>query len=512
MKAIIMSSIETENSTPTPEKFRSNFRHDLRSIFSVLIGFGEVLREDLAQAKNPNLEEFDTALAKARLLLDDTIQMINHCTLTSIAAFQTEVKNGLRRHTLPELRALNERLTQLEELIGEQELITNILEAMRQLTLRCHSPFERRIELNANILVQTSANKSDSVDNKGPRVMVIDDEPHNLHLIGTFLGRLGLSVVTFTSGHNALRALETEQCDLILLDLHMPAMSGLEFLKTIKADDRFKDIPVLVVTASDDADELTECIEAGAIDSLAKPFHTSFLKARVQTSLELQSIKKREKQYLHELNYQKNRAEEFLAAILPRNIIDELNQTGEVQPKRYENVCVLFCDIVGFTRSCDSQDHVTIINHLQSLFSAFEAIADLHNIQKIKTIGDSFMAVAGLSGGSVVAAELQCVRAGLEMIATAATHPSGWKVRVGIHSGTVTGGLVGSRQFLFDIWGDTVNMASRVEGAGKPQTLTCSKKTFESLDKHIKGQSLGIVELKGKGPQEIFTIEALQKG
>ncbi len=507
-----MSPIETENSPPTPEKFRSNFRHDLRSNFSVLIGFGEVLREDLAQAKNPHLEEFDTALAKARLLLDDTIQMINHCSLSSIAVFQTEVKNGLRRKTLPELRSLNERLTQLEELLGEQELVTNILEAVRQLTLRCHSPFERRIELNSHIVAQAAANRTDTADNKGPRVMVIDDEPHNLHLIGTFLGRLGLSVVTFTSGHNALRSLETEPCNLILLDLHMPAMSGLEFLKTIKADERYKDIPVLVVTASDDADELTECIEAGAIDSLAKPFHTSFLKARVQTSLELQSIKKRERQYLSELNYQKNRAEEFLAAILPKDIIDELNQSGEVQPKRYENVCVLFCDIVDFTKSCDSQDHVTIINHLQSLFSSFEAIAELHGIQKIKTIGDSFMAVSGLRGGSVLTAELQCVRAGLDMITTAASHPSGWKVRVGIHSGSVTGGLVGSRQFLFDIWGDTVNMASRVEGVGKPQTLTCSKKTFESLGKHVKGQSLGIVELKGKGQQEIFAIENIQKG
>lgn len=506
-----MSSIENKSATPSPEKFRSTFRHDLRSNFSVLIGFGEVLREDLAAAKSPHLDDFDAALSQGQMLLDDTIQMINHCTLSSIAGFQTEVKNGLSKQTLPALRTLNEKFTQLRETLGEEDLITDILEAMKRLTLRCHSPFEERIELNANLPSLHLTASKDHLGSDDPRVIVIDDETHNLHLISIFLGRLGLAVTTFTSGVNALRSLETDLCDLILLDLHMPAMSGLEFLKIIKSDERFKEIPVLVVTASDDADELAECIEAGAVDSLPKPFQSAFLKARVQTSLELQTIKKREKTYLHELSFQKNRVEVLLSAILPKEIIDELNTTGEVQPKRYNNVCVLFCDIVNFTQSFDSQDHVLILNQLQSLFSEFEAIADLHGLQKIKTIGDSFMAVAGLRGSSTLQSELQCVRAGLDMISTSATHPSGWKVRVGIHSGSVVGGLVGSRQFLFDVWGDTVNVAARIEGAGQAQTLTCSKPTFESLGRHIKGRSLGNTELKGKGIQEIFAIDSLNK-
>lgn len=505
-----MNTSENSTSTITPEKFRSIFRHDLRSNFSVLIGFGEVLREDLAQAKSPQIGEIDQVLAQARLLLDDTIQMINHCSLNSIATFQSEVRLGLRRQTLPVLRSLNESLTRLENLMVEQELITNILEAVRHLTLRCHSPFDQRLELKVN-LPTSSASTHESSDKTTARVMVIDDEPHNLHLIGTFLGRLGLSVTTFTSGVNALRSMESDHYDLILLDLHMPAMSGLDFLRTVKSDDRFSDIPVLVVTASDDAEELADCIEAGAVDSIPKPFQTAFLKARVQTSLELQIIKKREKKYLSELNFQKNRVEELLSAILPKDIIDELNSTGEVQPKRYTDVCVLFCDIVNFTHSCDSADHVTILSHLQSLFSEFEAIADLHGLQKIKTTGDSFMAVAGLKGGPVLQAEMQSVRAGLDMISAAAAHASGWQVRVGIHSGNVVGGLVGSRQFLFDIWGDTVNVAARIEGAGVPQTLTCSARTFNSLGMHIKGRSLGFVELKGKGRQEIFAIDSIQK-
>lgn len=507
----IMSSNEKKSAISSPEKFRSTFRHDIRSNFSVLIGFGDVVRENLAEANSPYLPEFDAALSKGRMLLDDTIQMINHCTLVSIAGFQGEVKNGFRKQTLPALRMLNEQITQLKETLGEQDLITEILEAARRLTIRCQSPFERRIEPNASLPGPQLTAINDQPVSNAPKVLVIDDEMHNLHLISSFLARLGLSVTTFTSGVSALHSLETDLCDLILLDLHMPAMSGLEFLKIIKSDERFKEIPVLVVTASDDADELADCIEAGAVDSLPKPFQSAFLKARVQTSLELHTIKKREKIYLHDLRFLKNRVEELLSAIVPQAIIDELNTTGDVQPKRYSNVCVLFCDIVNFTQSCDSQDHVLVLNRLQSLFLEFEAIAELHGLQKIKTSGDSFMAVAGLRGSSILHSELQCVRAGLDMISTSATHSSGWKVRVGIHSGSVLGGLVGSRQFLFDVWGDTVNVAARIEGAGQPQTLTCSKSTFESLGRHINGTSIGSTELKGKGIQEIFAIHSLNK-
>ncbi len=492
------------------EKFRSNFRHDLRSNFSVLIGFGEVLREDLIQSQNPTaVAELDTALDEARLLLDDTITMINHCSLSSIETFKSEVKAGFGKGALTSLRSINKKLGHLESVLGKQELLFNMIEAVRQLTRRCNAPFEERLQLrNSRSAVKQKILSETSADGSRGHVMVIDDETHNLYLIKTFLSRLNLSVSTFTEAEKAIEELQNGGVDLILLDLHMPQMSGLEFLKLIKARSEFSEIPVLVVTASDDADELAECIEAGAVDSLPKPFQSAFLKARVLTSLDLQAAKKRERAFAEELQIQKNRIEELLSVILPQDIIDELRTNGEVQPRRHENVCVLFCDIVNFTQSCDTQDPVKILADLQSLFSEFEAITDLHGLQKIKTIGDSFMAAAGLSGPDDKP-ELQAVRAGLEMIACAENHSSGWKVRVGIHSGPVVSGLVGSKQFLFDIWGDTVNTAARIERAGSAQILTASKRAFEKLGGHVQGHSLGLVELKGKGQQEVFVIDSV---
>jgi class 3 adenylate cyclase len=490
------------------EKFRSNFRHDLRSSFSVLIGFGEVLREDLSSDNNSVLSQLDLILSDARSLLDDTMAMINHCSLGSLSAFKSDVKAGLRKQTIPELRKFNERIENLEGTLGKLEVLTGMVEAIRQLLLRCNSPFDQKIDLPLPSRLSINTTSDLTVGERRGHVLVLDDEPHNLHLISTFLGRLNLTAATFTNGADALLALENEKFDLILLDLHMPQMSGIEVLKEIKKNPKIDSIPILVVTASDDADELAECIEAGAIDSLTKPFQSAFLKARVLTSLTLQEAKKREQEYAEELRFQKNRIEELLAVILPRDVIEELQATGEVQPRRHEHVCVLFCDIVNFTRSCDTLPPEVILTHLQSLFSEFEVIAELHGLQKIKTIGDSFMAVVGLSG-DVHDPERLAARAGLELISCAANHNSGWQVRVGIHSGPVVSGLVGSKQFLFDIWGDTVNTAARIEGAGRPQSLTTSKSTFERLGSDAKGYSLGLVSLKGKGEQEVFVVEEI---
>ncbi|MEN9810985.1 MAG: Adenylate cyclase [Pseudomonadota bacterium] len=493
------------------EKFRSNFRHDLRSNFSVLIGFGEVLREDLSRTNSESLATLDAALDAGRMALDDTIAMINRCSLSSISAFKTEVRAGLRKGTLSNLREVNEMLAKLVLNQDEQELVDNMLEAVRQLTLRCHSPFDQRLELRTqeiNFQVNT-VNESSDAPTRG-HVMVIDDEPHNLHLIGTFLGRLNLSVSTFTRGEDALAELANGGVDLILLDLHMPQMSGLEFLRQIKSKKEYQEIPVLVVTASDDADELAECIEAGAVDSLPKPFQSSFLKARVLTSLDLQAAKRRERAIARELVYQKGRIEELLSVILPRDIIDELQSTGEVQPKRHERVCVLFCDIVNFTESCDREDPVKILALLQSLFSEFEAITELQGLQKIKTIGDSFMAAIGLNQDvNEEELELRAIQAGLNMIDCARRHESGWQLRVGLHTGPVVSGLVGNKQFLFDIWGDTVNTAARVEGASKPQRVAISRTVFDTVKDKIKGQNLGKISLKGKGEQEIYLVEEI---
>src|SRR5204863_1001084 len=167
----------------------------------------------------------------------------------------------------------------------------------------------------------------------------------------------------------------------------------------------------------------------GAEDYLPKPFDPVLLKARISASLEKKRLRDQEARYLEQIEAEKRRSEELLRVILPAEIVEELTTTNEVRPRRYENVAVLFCDIVGFTSYCDRREPHDIIPDLQQLVEIYEEISLRHDLQKIKTIGDSFMAAAGLLR-PVDCPVLSCVRSGLEMIEAAHAVAAEWEVRV----------------------------------------------------------------------------------
>ena len=169
-------------------------------------------------------------------------------------------------------------------------------------------------------------------------------------------------------------------------------------------------------------------------------------------------------------------------------------------------MAVLFADIVGFTPYCDAHPPEEVVQGLRRLVQRFEDVALECGVQKIKTIGDAFMAAAGLFR-STDNPVLDCVRCGAGLIRAAAEIPPGRPIRVGIHFGSVMGGVVGSRQYLFDIWGDTVNTAARVEHAGQPGAVTLSAESWTQICNSCRGVSRGTIDLKGKGPMELMEFE-----
>ncbi len=249
----------------------------------------------------------------------------------------------------------------------------------------------------------------------------------------------------------------------------------------------------------------------GAEDYLTKPFNFVILRARIGACLEKKRLRDKEALYLQEIEKEKKRADDLLHVILPDEVAHELKTTHHVKPRRHENVAVMFCDIVGFTKYCDQRQPEEVIPALQSLFETFETIASRHEVQKIKTIGDSFMAVAGLLQ-SVKNPVLNCVQCALEMIKVAQESEALWHMRAGIHVGPVVAGVVGHRQFLFDIWGDTVNIASRIEVSGIPDTIDLSRTAWDKIAEQSIGESLGNVPIKGKGEIEIVRFNSFVKG
>jgi adenylate cyclase len=338
------------------------------------------------------------------------------------------------------------------------------------------------------------------------RLLVVDDNEINRDMLSRRLERQGHSVVTAASGKAALELLRGEEFDLVLLDVMMPEMNGFQVLERMKADEKLRHLPIIMISALDEIDSVVRCIEMGAEDYLPKNFNPTLLRARIGACLEKKRLRDREVLYLRQIEEEKKRSDELLHVILPHEIVEELKTSNAVKPRRYENVAVMFCDIVGFTPYCAKREPEEIVAHLQQLIEKFEELAVQNDLQKIKTIGDSFMATAGAIR-PLENPVLNAVRCGLEMVAMSRTLAAAWEVRCGIHVGPVMAGIVGHRQYLFDLWGDTVNTAARVESNGVPGAVNVSATAWKAIADVCRGESRGPISLKGLGEMEVYRVD-----
>lgn len=347
--------------------------------------------------------------------------------------------------------------------------------------------------------------------NANARILVVDDNESNRYTLIERLRREGYAAIeTAANGRAAIEMITRRPFDLVLLDIMMPGVDGYSVLEYVKSDMRLRHTPVIMISSIDEMESVIRCIEMGAEDFLPKPFNPILLRARVGACLEKKRMHDQEALFLEQIESERRRSEELLGAILPYAAARELKARGEVEPRRFDNVAVLFCDIVGFTAYCDKHSPEEVVTHLQSLVERFETITADHGLEKIKTIGDAFMATAGL----LVPCDnpvLACVRCGLDMDGATRQLSPEWKVSVGIHVGPVVAGIVGHRQFLFDVWGDTVNVAARMSEHARAGTITMTHPAWLQVQDSCHGRSLGMVEVKGKGGVELVEVHALRK-
>ena len=343
-----------------------------------------------------------------------------------------------------------------------------------------------------------------------PALLVVDDEEFNRTLILRHLKKEGYdNVEVAEDGKQAVDMVRSNNFDLILLDIEMPEMDGYGVLEQLKSDMRLRDIPVIMISSIDDMDSIVKCIELGADDYLPKPFDPVLLRARLGACLDKKRLLDEKASYLSQIKDEKKKSDELLNVILPTAAANELKRNGRVEPRRHDNVAILFCDVVGFTSYCDDHPPEEVVAYLQNLIEKFEEITKVHGMEKIKTIGDEFMATAGLltENKSPLLSVIGC---GLEMGAAARDIEPNWEVRTGVHLGSVVAGIVGRDKYQFDVWGDTVNIAARMTGQGSPRTVAMTYETWLQVEDECQGKTLGRIDVKGKGEVEIIECYGLQ--
>jgi len=500
-----------------------NLKHELRTPLNHIIGYCEMLIEqaedDVGLSRfTPDLDHIHSAGKRLLNVIDDLCDRLGRNALTDTAV-QHELRTPLNQVIgYAELLQEEAREINRDEFVADLEKVHHAGRNLLNLVVENFSRAEpdlghtessvttfARERTAFKQLTKQSAVTSD----QHASLLVVDDNELNRDMLKRRLERLGYTVTCAVNGVEALEKLEAEPFDLLLLDVLMPVMNGFEVLAHLKDDARQRDIPVIVLSASDQLEHAVNCIEMGASDYVMKPFNPVLLQARIGSCLERKRLRDQEHSYLRQIEEEKKRADELLRVILPHDVATELKNTKSVNPRRVEKVGILFCDVVGFTAYSEQHSPEKILEHLQTLVKAFEELCAQHGLEKIKTIGDAFMAAAGV----LVPVEnpaLNCIRCGLEMAQAAERQSAQWQVRVGVNVGPVIAGVVGNRKYQYDIWGDAVNTAARMQAAGRQGAVCVNGETWKQVATCCSGYSLGLITVKGKGEQELFIVESLK--
>jgi DNA-binding response OmpR family regulator len=346
-------------------------------------------------------------------------------------------------------------------------------------------------------------------------VLVVEDSPINQRVLHKILTKEGYRVGIAGHGREALALLQEQRPDLILLDILMPEMDGLELCRLLKVQEATRDIPVIFISSLDDTADKVSGFEAGGIDYITKPFHPAEVLARISTHLKLCRLQRQLEERNRQLGLEKQKSEALLLNVLPARVARELMEQGRCTPQHFAEVAVGFVDIVQFTSTAATLAPEVLIDELNSLFTLFDQIVEANHCERMKTIGDAYLYVAGIPESSphqvrdAAVAALEMVTALHERNRTARQQ---WQVRIGLHCGPVVGGIVGTKKYLYDIFGDTVNIAARLEALSEPMRINVSAEVRRRLDGDFEFSCPLNVEMKGKGLQSTCFLERLRPG
>lgn len=321
-------------------------------------------------------------------------------------------------------------------------------------------------------------------------ILILDSFKEDRHELKSILSGNGNNLLFSSTASECLEILAKQEVGILLINVDTPSINGFQFLKELEKNKAAVDTYKLVISEKSlNAANLVRGLKQGAIDYLSKPFKANLVKAKIDVFKRL---------YFKDL-----RINQLLKNILPENVLSDLNTYGKFSPKRIEEGTVLFTDFVGFSKIAKNKNPLQLVKELESYFTKFDEIVDRYHLEKIKTIGDSYMALAGVTEDSPKPSVRACLAA-LEMtnyvinqkLVAQAVGTDFMDMRVGLHEGPLVAGIIGTKKTSFDVWGDTVNIASRAEHHANPNSINITESVANKVEAYFNLEPRGEITLK----------------
>ena len=398
----------------------------------------------------------------------------------------------------------------------------------------------------------------------GRQILMAEDSPVQGVVLRRALENNSFEVRWARDGKQALDLAREQKPDLIISDIEMPHMDGLTFCRTVKNDPDLRHVPFILCTSLSSPEDIIVGLENGADGYVTKPYDEKYLMYRVSALLsnpirvddklepveiyyagrkhkivadrlqilnlllstyentvkqnhELVETQIQLRKINQQLDHSLGEADRLLRNILPQQVADELKKQGATDPVSYESVTVLFTDFMGFTQIAENMQAEELVSEMDKCFSFFDQICDAYKLEKLKTIGDSYMCAGGIPTPNrthpvdavMAAMEIQSFMAQMGELKQMAGEPF-WHLRLGINTGPLVAGVIGDKKFSYDVWGDTVNVASRMESSGVNERVNISRNTYELVKDFFDCEYRGKVQAKNKGEVDMYFVQRLR--
>ena len=514
-----------------------NIKHDLTNPINAILGYAELITDYLKEGKNDQFISDVNKIHESGSLLFEILNEYftnnngeNHQIISEVIdirelqfAVRTPISTILG---LTELLSEDTRKDKISDGNDINEFLRKIYESgklflsqINELNKFSKKTVEELLKIYKTDLYSKESsiklyknNTFEFPSGKG-NILIVEDDSSNLELLDKIISKSMHQTYCAASAKAGLEFLKDPQIDIdiVLLDLIMPEMNGFELLKIIKDDNALHHIPVIMLSGMDDLEATAECINIGADDFLFKPISTVLLNARIKNALEKKFFHDKELKYQEQIKIEQEKSDKLLLNILPRSIAERLKNGESLIADDFEDSTVLFADLAGFTKLSSTISATDVVMQLNSIFSLFDGLIVKYSLEKIKTIGDCYMLAGGVPKPLSSHAD-SVVKMALDMLDTieqinTKTNQS-LKIRIGINSGPVSAGVIGKEKFIYDLWGDTVNVASRMESFGSNDKIHISKSTYSQLKDNYSFTKRDEIEIPGKGKMQTYFLNS----